>query len=707
MSLIVAILGTVAGPDVATARAMLGAMPRRGDQSACDGPWSDGRSVLAVSRLAWEHGVDFSGPTDVLVEDGVCVAADASLYHRADLRRRLAALDIRVTGDTPSHLILAAYRAWGVQCAARLEGDFAFVVWDGWRRQGMCARDFLGRRGLYYTHCQGKLVVASAVGAVLAYPGCSTALNLGALGATAAGLLWSAGADSAYERVSVLPAAHALVWRDGATAGPTPFWRPPVREPAAVVPSLDDAAVELRGLLESAVVEQMGCDGVTTVWMSGGWDSTAVFAAGMAALREVTLDGAQRSLRPVSISYPEGDPGREDELIRDVASFWRADVQWLDIDAIPLLDGLEERAARSDEPPAHLYEAWNRALARGTRACGARIALDGAGGDQLFQVSDIYLADLLVHGHWRCLARELRTRRVQGLRHIFRNTVEPLLPLALTRFTSRLSGSNGGHYLERPLPSWVRPEFVASSALVERERAWLPPRRARDRADAENRSFLTAPVWAWGGSYMSGVLLEEGVEPRSPLLDRRVVEFALRRPVSERARGYETKILLRRAVRGLLPDSLLAPRAYRTGVTSGYSRRAMRACYPALFADLLRSPLQLAQLGIVDPALLERAVNQFMEHGGEFERVALFHTLKTELWLRARRDRAAAPAFALSPAPPTSTPPTVRVGHDMGARAATHGNMIAPASSGRDSLPHLPVEECHRLRWPAARITRT
>jgi len=62
----------------------------------------------------------------------------------------------------------------------------------------------------------------------------------------------------------------------------------------------------------------------------------------------------------------------------------------------------------------------------------------------------------------------------------------------------------------------------------------------------------------------------------------------------------------------------------------------MRAHYPALFDALLGSELRLAELGVVEPAALRRAVDRFMSDGGEFERVALFHTLKTELWLRAR-----------------------------------------------------------------------
>ena len=472
---------------------------------------------------------------------------------------------------------------------------------------------------------------------MLAHPGCSRDLNPAAIGATAAGLLWSAGSDSCYRDVHVLPAAHTLSWTPFHSHAPEPHWRPPVRDPGAPTAPLAEAAEELRGLLESAVAERSAGTGVTTVWMSGGWDSTAVMGAGVAALGNSEPCAPPRALHSVSISYPRGDPGREDDIIADVAAFCGVDVRWLDIADIPLLDGLAERAAATDEPPAHLYELWNRALARATRACGARIALDGSGGDQLFQVSDIYLSDLLRRGHWRTLAGELRARRERGYRHMFRNTIEPNLPLAATRITGRLSGSTGRHYMQHPAPPWIRPAFLTAHHLADRELAFLPPRHARDRADAENRCYLTAPVWSWGGSYMTGVFLEEGVESRSPLLDRRIVEFALRRPVEERASGRETKRLLRRAVHGLLPDHVLAPRPFRTGVTLGYSRREMRAHYPALFDDLFRSELRLAAMGIVEPAVLRRAVHDSMEESGsEFDRVALFHTLKTELWLRAR-----------------------------------------------------------------------
>jgi asparagine synthetase B (glutamine-hydrolysing) len=133
---------------------------------------------------------------------------------------------------------------------------------------------------------------------------------------------------------------------------------------------------------------------------------------------------------------------------------------------------------------------------------------------------------------------------------------------------------------------------------------------------------------------MRGVLLQEGVEARSPLLDLRVVEFALRRPVAERADWMETKILLRRAMHGLLPESVLAPRPRRTGSTAGFSRRRMREAYPALLKRLFGEPLRLAELGIVDGAALRAAAVRWSDGGEESERVRLFDAMRVEFWLR-------------------------------------------------------------------------
>ena len=592
--------------------------------------WQDETAFLAVTRKSWESQEDFSGQVLVLESDDLIVAADATLYARAELTRALATKGIAPDGFTPSHLVQAAYRAWGSDLAEHLLGDFAFIVWDRRERELTAARDPLGMRVLYFAPVGDRIALASSARALAELTDRFEDLNLAALGAQVAGFVWGNGTDTAYRGVDPLPPGHTLTWRQGRLRIGR-FWHPPLA-PSQTPSDPGEAALELRSLLGTATVERMG-SGTNAVWMSGGWDSTAVFAAGQQALPA----SERHRLRPVSISYPEGDPGREDEFIRDVSARWNAEPYWIQSDEIPLLDGLEERAATADEPPAHLYELWNRALARGTRATGARIALDGCGGDNLFQVSDVVMADHLRRGQVGSLATRVRSRRGQGWKYLARAGILPLLPETVIRASERVAGRRlPHHYMEMAPAPWVRPDFIVAHDLRRRDLEVLNSVRAESHAQSENVLFVTAPAWSWAGAYMRARLMQEGIEARSPLLDLRVVEFALSRPVAERSDGTETKILLRRAMEGLLPPTLLAPRARRTGVTSGFSARRMRESYPALLRRLFAEPLRLADLGIVEPARLREAADRWQHQGDETVRIKLFDAMRVEFWLRGR-----------------------------------------------------------------------
>jgi asparagine synthetase B (glutamine-hydrolysing) len=222
----------------------------------------------------------------------------------------------------------------------------------------------------------------------------------------------------------------------------------------------------------------------------------------------------------------------------------------------------------------------------------------------------------------------------------FRLGLLPILPTGLVDLAGRTLGTPR-HYLERNVMPWMRREFVEAHALRERDLVVLRDVRATSIAHAESIMFLTLPIWSWGGSYMRRPMLAEGVETRSPLLDRRITEFALSRPVHERASASETKVLLRRSMKGLLPPEVLAPRAYRTGTTTAFSRRRTREAFPALITRLFERPLLIADLGMIEPALLEGAARRVM--AGEADdtvRVNVFHAMKVEFWLRGLARRA-------------------------------------------------------------------
>ena len=515
--------------------------------------------------------------------------------YRDDLRARSRARASSHPGESASHLILAAYRAWGADCASHLEGDFAFVIWDGACEARRRRPRFLGEaHAVFMRRSEGRLEPRARVDRRrrARAPRCERV-------AQPRGDRRDGGGDVGRERRDVLRIrarapgradAHA---RSGAGYRLHQHWSPP-RASTRDAPPFEEAAIELRKLLTRAVTERLDGEGDTSIWLSGGWDSPAVFAAGASA-----LDSGNRThkLRPVSISYPEGDPGREDELIREIAARWNAAVHWLDIQNIPFFDQPAERAATRDEPFAHPFEMWHRSLARGTRATHSRVALEGVGGDQLFQVSEVFLADLLRTGRLAELAREWKAKGMSGsgFRTFFRWAIQPNLPRPALAARARACAAERPlvGYLERALPPWIdaalRSRRTRSTA---RDRLYAPRVTHRNRCRSRNSLVSVAPV------FPSRVRRDVDVctrrRRRDPLSAVRQAHHRVRAHAP--ARGAFVRARRRRnccahRCAGLLPDSILAPRAKRTGETGGYFTRSMRQHLPALVDTLFDQSL--------------------------------------------------------------------------------------------------------------------
>lgn len=617
----------------ALVRAMLAAMVPSGTVVQAAAPGADAPGVsLAAGAADWEHALR-PGSGELAVRGPFVVAADATLYHRDDLRRALALRDTEAPSDAA--LILAAYETWGSDGFARLEGDFAFALWDGARARLIAARAFAGHRTLFHARVGDGIRVASRVAGLLEDPRLPRDLDLGAIATVAAGL-WGHAPSTAYSAVQELAPGHLLVWDGGRDVRITPFWLPPTEILHHRAP-LGAAAEELRALLVDAVRERLAPGGATALSLSGGWDSTSVGAAAMIALG----GGASSRLRPVSISYPEGDPGREDELIGLTVAAWGVATRWVPVDHIALLPDPAREAAARDLPFAHAFEHWNRALSRTARADGARVILDGVGGDQLFQVSDILLSDLFGRGRWLELARQWRARGGNGLANAWRWAVRPALPPAIQRLIARLRGMPAPMpHLHRQASWWIADTMLGAGGVLAREARAIPALPRSSHVLGETHAYLRFPFFGRVVGLLRGFALEEGVELRSPLLDDRVVRFAVRRPWSERSDGHETKILLRRAMRGSVPDAVLAPRAHRTGVTSAYFLRQLRGPARRHIEDALLDPM-LATLGLLDAARLRAAWSHVLEHDDDDLGARVFFTVQAEWWTRAHAGAAA------------------------------------------------------------------
>jgi asparagine synthase (glutamine-hydrolysing) len=599
-------------------------------------------AALGVARHAWEEDPAPEQAATIARAEGVVVVADATLYYAAELRSALAQAGVEPTGGTAAELALAAYRAWGAAGLDRLEGDLALVLWDGPRRRLVCARDFGGKRPLYYARTRDGLLAASTIDALLAHPACSAELDPAMVASEAAGF-YAACEATVYRSIRAVPAGGCVVFDAGEGTVATHRWRTHLEaDPQAGALRIDDAAEALRALLSEATRQRVPEHEPTSIWLSGGWDSTAVYGAHHAARRSRTT-GAP-ALRPVTLSYPVGDPGREDELVDLVTAHWGDRARFVPVDEVRLLDDdAAASARRRAEPFTHAFAGSNRSLARASRALGARVALDGVGGDQLFQVSPVLLADLLRTGRWGTMARVWRGAGLGrgGPRPVARDAwrwaVRPLLSEGIIETLGRVRGAPmPASHLERTLPPWFDPRFAHAHDLVERERAHGTPPRMRSRAQAETRWYLEHPFFPRAFGAVAEIALEEGMELRSPLFDRRIVRFALGRPPTERNTGRETKVLLRRAMQGLLPDEVLAPRPVRTGVSAPWFVRELRTTHGDWIEGILLGSLRLEDIGMIHAETLRSSWVRFRRAGGQELALQLFLTLQTELWLRSR-----------------------------------------------------------------------
>ncbi len=574
-----------------------------------------------------------------LARDGdVTVVADATLYYQADLRGALDAAGVRPSGPGAAFLIAAAFRAWGRECLDRLEGDFAFVLHDARTGSVLAARDHAGRRPLAWSElADGTLAVASGTSAILAHPACRRDLDLVAVAEAAVGCVSTASATG-FLAVQRLPAAHALGWSTRTAAPPrvSPHWEPPTFESGSAR-SFEDAAEELRALLTGAVRERLDPTAPTAVWMSGGRDSPAVFAAGQLARCH---DARVPQVLPVSMSYPVGDPGHEDGVIQEIATRWGVPVRWLPAYDVPLVD-TSHSAGERDGPFAHPFRGAHRMLADASRDVGARVALDGAAGDTLFRASTLHLADLLRRGSWATLAREWRALDLGAPRPrlVFDKLLRPNLPDRLRRGLAPLCSIAPYRLdLRRRVPPWIAPAFAREHQLERFGLPWPDRRRGETLTAHESRMQLTWPFFQRVLEDMVATARNRGVELRSPFLDRRLIAFAATRPLVERRRGGDSKYLLRRAVADALPPSVVETRTVHPGATSGYLVHRVRTdVAPQLERMLDRSVL--VDLGIVDPSALRMAIRRIMRTGHVPTAVWLLGTLDAGRWVRDQLDR--------------------------------------------------------------------
>lgn len=583
-------------------------------------------SILDLSPLGHQPMASTDG-TVVLVFNG-------EIYNFSELRAELETAGYRFRSHSDTEVLLNLYLAEGELMLQRLNGIFAFALWDARSNALLLARDAFGVKPLYFAQTERGFAFASEIKGLVKLIPEACELDAAAVHRYLS-YLWCPGEGTLLKSVRKLLPGEALVIREGRIARRRTWYRLPAERGVAAVLGEAESTTGTVAYLRQAVQRQLVADVPVGAFLSGGLDSSAI----VALAREQNPD-----IRCFTIEAVGGqEEGTTDDLpyARRVAAHLDVSLEVVCIEAARMAGDLERMVAQLDEPladPAPLNVLYISQLAR---QHGIKVLLSGAGGDDLFTGYRRHRA-VQAERYWNWLPRSARA----GLEHLscrldqrgaLGRRLRKLFNGAALEGDARLvnyflwAGHDDLAALYTPAFHAALGDAVAETPMLE-FLAGLPASTAPlDRVLALEQRFFLADH---NLIYTDKMSMAAGVEVRVPFLDVDLVEFIQRIPLRFKQRGQEGKWVLKKAMEPYLPREVI----YRA--KSGFGaplRRWMRFELRELLGDLL-SVESLKRRGLFEPSAVHRLISA-NDSGKVDASYTLLSLLCIEIWCRTYLDR--------------------------------------------------------------------
>lgn len=617
--------------DPALVEKMCRALEHRGPDSR--GLYCQGQVGLGIQRL---RVIDLdTGDQPIFNEDrSLSVVLNGEIYNYRELRQELQERGHRLATKGDTEVIVHLYEERGAACVEALKGMFAFALWDENRKRLLLARDRLGKKPLYYSTDSKRISFASELMAVLQDETIARDIDPTALDEYFA-YRCVPPPRTAFRDVHALPPAHTLVYESGSITIER-YWRLRFdRQSAPKDPA--DLSAEIRSQLREAVRRRLISDVPLGAFLSGGIDSAATVAA--------MAEASPNPVKTFSIGF-EGSPDSELPLARVTAERFSTEHHELVVrpDALAIIP---EIVRHYGQPFADNSAVPSFYVARMARQ-HVTVALNGDGGDESFAGYTHYVG-------------ALRQARAARLPRPFRRAIAALGRLAPRRPSSSHPFSRARRLSQRVMLD-DGPRYADSLSVftyADRDELYTPEFGEQIErsvapdfiADLWNNASAKDPVNQMMEVDIDGLLpaqllvkmdiasMASSLEARSPFLDHELVEFAATIPGEEKLNGNEKKVVLRRALRGWIPDQILdAPkRGFAIPTASEWFRTDLR--------ELLRDTVGdgvAASRGYFRPAyvndLVDLHISGRADHGPQLWALMMF-----ELWLREFVDRRPTP----------------------------------------------------------------
>lgn len=516
--------------------------------------WGDGDIALGrrLFRLLPED--RFDRAPIVGAEGRRVLVADVRLDNRDEL---VAALGIG-PADAPtmadSAILMAALDRWDEEAVDRLEGDFAFALWDSHRQRLVLARDFMGMRPLHFHRGKGFLAFASMPKGLHALPDVPPAPDRDMLARFLA-LMPEGGTRTFFAGIERVPAgAICIATRDGVSTHR--HWQP---DPTPLRLKRDEDYEEaVRAALDRAVsVRLRGAEKGIGAHLSGGLDSSAVAATAarmlapaepVAAFTAVPREGYDGAI-------PHGRFGDEGPLAAAVAARY-PNIEHLLVrtDGRSPLAALDRNFFLFERPVLNLCNGvWMDGIMDAAKARGLAVMLTGQMGNMSFSYAGLeLLPELLVGGRWLRLARELRRLPANGIRprSALAHTIGPFMPAGLWRAINRRMGKHFNLADYSAVNPGTAQGLQADTAAAGLDFSYRP-----------RRDPVGTRRWVIGrvdfGNYNKGYLGGWGIDVRDPSADRRLIELCLSIPAEQYLKDGLPRSLARRMLADRLPAEIV------------------------------------------------------------------------------------------------------------------------------------------------------
>ena len=539
------------GADTALVAAMTDALKHRGPDAA--GFWSNGPAALGHRRLSI---IDLSHRADQPMADAAGryqLIFNGEIYNYRALRPLLEQQGYRFHTESDTEVLLNAFIHWGAGCLERLNGMFAFAIWDAAEQRLTLARDRLGEKPLYFLRLDSGLVFASELKALRLHPAISREIDARALGQYLS-LNYTLGNRCMVPGVEKLEPGHVLTYSRGEGVRIRDYWNlaQAFRNKRAFG-RVDGAEEELRRNIEEAVSLRLVSDVPLGAFLSGGIDSATIVNA-MRASRSGS------DVKTFSIGFTERSYSELPEA-RQTAAHLGTDhrdklAHWDLVEALPrIVRAADEPFADNSIIPTYFLSQFARQ--------NVTVSLSGDGGDEIFGGYETYRANQLHAGLNAVLGR------FAGPAHAIVSRGASLIPATfnkvglddkLRRFAAGLPlTAEDAHFSWRTVFDENEKQSLLHAGRLCRHRA---VNRVSTNSGAtfeavDGCHYLDRAMYVDIKTWLPHDILHKvdrasmahSLEVRAPYLDHHLVEFAAGLPVSLKVRGRATKYLLRRSQR--------------------------------------------------------------------------------------------------------------------------------------------------------------